>query len=170
MYLRRCYRRKDGKRHAYWALVESYRTARGPRQRVVAYLGELDAQGRVAVQAQAAGTAHVRQQSLDAEPEAQWVEVDLPRVRVERSREFGGPWLGLTLLQRLDLRRVLDAALPPGREEVSWSAMALVLVLGRLCTPSSELQLAAHVAEASAVPELLDERCGGLVSPRTARK
>ena len=44
MYLRRCYRRKDGKRHAYWALVESYRTARGPRQRVVAYLGELEQQ------------------------------------------------------------------------------------------------------------------------------
>ncbi len=155
MYLRRCYRRKDGKRHAYWALVESYRTARGPRQRVVAYLGELDARGRVAVQAQAAGTAHVRQQSLEAEPEPQWVEVDLQRVRVERSREFGGPWLGLTLLQRLDLRRVLDDALPPGREAISWSAMALVLVLGRLCVPSSELQLAAHGVAASAVPELL---------------
>jgi hypothetical protein len=42
MYLRRCYRKKDGKRHGYWALVESYRTARGPRQRMVAYLGEVD--------------------------------------------------------------------------------------------------------------------------------
>src|ERR1700752_3930565 len=39
MYLRRCYRRKDGKRHAYWALVEICRTNRGPRQRVVAWLG-----------------------------------------------------------------------------------------------------------------------------------
>jgi len=44
MYLRRCYRVKDGKRHAYWALVESVRTVRGPRQRVVAYLGELEKQ------------------------------------------------------------------------------------------------------------------------------
>ena len=50
MYLRRCYRQKDGKRHAYWALVESYRTARGPRQGVVAYLGELDEQGWLGVQ------------------------------------------------------------------------------------------------------------------------
>jgi len=41
MYLRRCSRRKDGKRHAYWALVESYRTERGPRQRVVAWLGAM---------------------------------------------------------------------------------------------------------------------------------
>jgi len=50
MYVRRCYRTKNGKRHAYWALVESYRTARGPRQRVVAYLGELDEGGRIGVQ------------------------------------------------------------------------------------------------------------------------
>ena len=42
MYLRRCYRNKDGKRHGYWALVESYRSSRGPRQRVVAYLGEIE--------------------------------------------------------------------------------------------------------------------------------
>ena len=42
MYVRPCYRRKNGKRHAYWALVESYRTERGPRQRVVAYLGDMD--------------------------------------------------------------------------------------------------------------------------------
>src|SRR5208283_1505027 len=49
MYLRRCYRAKDGKRHAYWALVKSVRTQRGPRQQVVAYLGELDEQGRLGV-------------------------------------------------------------------------------------------------------------------------
>jgi hypothetical protein len=49
MYLRRCYRRKDGKRHAYWALVESYRTDRGPRQRVIAWLGVMDEQGRLGV-------------------------------------------------------------------------------------------------------------------------
>jgi len=41
MFLRRCKRKKNGKQHIYWALVESYRTARGSRQRVVAYLGEL---------------------------------------------------------------------------------------------------------------------------------
>ena len=41
MFLRRCERRKSGKHHTYWALVESYRTAKGSRQRVVAYLGEL---------------------------------------------------------------------------------------------------------------------------------
>ena len=43
MFLRRCERKKDGKQHTYWALVESYRTARGSRQRTVAYIGELEA-------------------------------------------------------------------------------------------------------------------------------
>jgi len=41
MFLRRCQRRKDGKVHTYWALVESYRTKKGSRQRVLTYLGEL---------------------------------------------------------------------------------------------------------------------------------
>jgi hypothetical protein len=41
MVLRRCQRRKNGKQHTYWALVQSYRTAQGSRQRVVAYLDEL---------------------------------------------------------------------------------------------------------------------------------
>jgi len=49
MFIRPCYRQKDGKRHAYWSLVESYRSERGPRQRVVAYLGRLDAKGRLGV-------------------------------------------------------------------------------------------------------------------------
>ena len=49
MFIRPCYRNKDGKRHAYWALVESYRTQRGPRQRVVAYLGKLDEAGRLGI-------------------------------------------------------------------------------------------------------------------------
>ena len=46
MFLRRCYRVKNGKKHTYWALVESIRTAKGSRQRVVAYLGELKARER----------------------------------------------------------------------------------------------------------------------------
>ena len=36
MYLRRCRPTKSKKDHVYWELVESYRTERGPRQRVVA--------------------------------------------------------------------------------------------------------------------------------------
>jgi hypothetical protein len=88
VYLRRCYRKKPNKRHAYWALVESYRTARGPRQRVVAYLGEMDEAGRIGVQQ--AAQPKVEQPNLFEKVEAEWVEVDLKRVRVECARQFGG--------------------------------------------------------------------------------
>ena len=86
MYLRRCYRQKDGKRHAYWALVESYRTARGPRQRVVAYLGELDEQGRLGIERVAQPDRAPQADLFDREASQEWVEVDLGGVRVERSR------------------------------------------------------------------------------------
>ena len=91
MYLRRCHRQKDGKRHSYWALVESYRTSRGPRQRVVAYLGEMDAAGRLGLHQQAAGPAALAQRRLFDDVEPQWVEVDLKRIAVERKRAFGVP-------------------------------------------------------------------------------
>ena len=42
MFLRRYTRTKSGKTHSYYALVESMRTDDGPRQRVVAHLGELN--------------------------------------------------------------------------------------------------------------------------------
>jgi transposase len=155
MYVRRCYRQRNGKRHAYWALVESYRTERGPRQRVVAYLGELDERGRVGVQqaAQPISTSQgdVFQQSTSPE----WVEVDIRGVRVERRRQFGGCWLGLGLLRQLGLPELLDELLAQGREEISWSVMTQTLVLGRLVDASSELRLAEHTYEASALSELL---------------
>ena len=154
MFIRPCYRRKNGKRHAYWALMESDRTERGPRQRVVAYLGQLDGQGRLGVQAAAEGR-NEQQQKLFDDARPQWVEVDAARVRVENCRDFGGPWLGLELARQLGLNEFLNQTLPHGREEVPWSVMALVLVLCRLCEPSSELQIAQHFYAQSALPDLL---------------
>lgn len=154
MYLRRCYRRKDGKRHAYWALVQSYRTARGPRQRVVAWLGAMDERGRLGVK-RCAAEEEAPPTSLFGEPAAEWIKVDLKRVRVERKREFGGPWLGLELLRRLDLDQFFAEHMPPGREEIPWPLMAAVLVLGRLCSPSSELGVAERFYASSALGDLL---------------
>jgi transposase len=155
VYLRRCHRQKDGKRHAYWALVESYRTERGPRQRVVAYLGELDERGRLGVQRVAQPGTAPQASLFDRQSSPEWVEVDLRGVRVERSRPFGGGWLGLMLLRQLGLNELLEALMPSGREEIPWSVMTVVLVLGRLLDPSSELHLAEHGYEASALAELL---------------
>jgi transposase len=156
MYLRRCHRAKDGKRHAYWALVKSVRTAKGPRQEVVAYLGDLDEAGRLGVQRAAGGEDSAAvQPELFGAPPARYVEVDVSGIVVEGMRKFGGPWLALQLIDKLGLKGELDRLMPPGREDVPWSIMALVLVICRLCDPSSELRIAEHWYERSALPDLL---------------
>lgn len=154
MYLRRCYRKKDGKRHAYWALVKSRRTARGPRQQVVAYLGGLEEAARLGVQ-EAADPHSQTQRELFTHTEPEWVAVDVKRLRVERSLMFGGAWLGHRILSKLGVVEFLQQSMPRGREQISWPAMAMVLVLGRLCDPSSELHLAEQSYEASALSDLL---------------
>jgi transposase len=155
MYLRRCHRAKDGKRHAYWALVKSVRTAKGPRQEIVAYLGDLDEAGRLGVQQAASGGDDSEQQKLFDTTQSRYVEVDLSGVEVEEMRQFGGPWLALQLIGKLGLKGELDRLMPAGREDVPWSIMSLVLVICRLCDPSSELRIAEHLYERSAMPDLL---------------
>ena len=156
MFIRPCYRRKNGKRHAYWALVESYRTARGPRQRTVAYLGQVNPPARLRVKQAAEGGAD-QQAGLFNEDEAEpdWVVVDAKRIRVERCVDFGGPWLSLWLMRRLGLPGLLEKVVPAGREDIGWSSMALVLVLSRLCRPSSELYIAEHLYKQTAIADLL---------------
>jgi DDE family transposase len=155
MFIRPIHVKKNGKRYAYWALVESYRSERGPRQRVVAHLGRLDEKGRLGVKQAAEGKTRDGQGRLFENVEAEWVEVDASRVRVEHSRGFGGPWLGLELVDRIGLKGFLDRTLSRGREEIGWSVMALVLVLSRLCEPSSELHIAEHFYRDSALGDLL---------------
>lgn len=154
MYLRRCHRDRDGKRFGYWALVESYRTERGPRQRVVAYLGDLDEGGRLGV-ALAAGELKANQSSLFSPVAPDWVEIDASRVRVERAVDFGGAWLGLEVAKRVGLVEFLTETMGTGREAAPWPLMALVLVLCRLCDASSELSIAETLYERSALPDLL---------------
>src|SRR5579863_4119163 len=150
MFIRQCQRVVNGKRQAYWALVESYRTVRGPRQRVVAWLGKLDEAGRLGVQqaAESSGTdarcgngaAGARQRTLfdeeSTQTEPRWVEVNTAGIRVENCRRFGGPWLALELIRRLQLDEFLQREIPDGREQVSWSLSALILVVARLLEPS----------------------------------
>jgi transposase len=156
MFIRQCFRTKNGKRRAYWALVESYRTERGPRQRVVAWLGSLDEEGRLGVRQAAAGhLGEARQQTLFAETSPRWVKVDASAVRVENCRQFGGPWLACELIRRLRLDDFLRRVMPRGREQVPWTLSSLVLVIARLCEPSSELHIAEQWYAKTALPELL---------------
>lgn len=155
MFIRPCYRNKDGKRHAYWALVESYRTERGPRQRVVAYLGQLDEAGRLGLRNAAEQRSDQRQQQLFDDAQPLWVKVNARAVRVENCRQFGGPWLALELIRKLGLHDFLKQTLPSGREDVPWSLTALILIIARLCEPSSELHIAEHFYRHTALADLL---------------
>lgn len=156
MYLKRCGQTRAARDGVYWELVESYRTKHGPRQQVVAYLGEVGQATRHGVQQVATGKGDSWQSRLfDEEGEPEWVEVDTKRVHAERVRDFGGYWLGLEVADRLGLVSLLDKLLPEGREDVPWSMMVLTLVLMRLCEPSSELRIAEHLYERSSLVDLL---------------
>jgi transposase len=172
MFIRQFFQTQNGRRNAYWALVESYRTASGPRQRIVAWLGKLDEAGRLGVQVAAehtndphastatpCGPAQLElafdEEGNDPSVEPRFVEVDVHAVRVENLKQFGGPWLALELVRRLRLDTFLERVLPQGREQVPWSLSALILVVARLLDPSSELYTAEQWYPKTALPELL---------------
>lgn len=83
--------KKNGKRNIYWQLVESVRTARGPRQKVVAYLGALEEKKCRGVKHAAEERDFPEHPSLFADDETEYIEVDSKRIRVENCRDFGGP-------------------------------------------------------------------------------
>jgi transposase len=166
MFLRRYERKKNGKPHTYWALVESYRTAKGSRQRVVAYLGELSAaeqDGWAKLGSHLNGQAPARrpQRSLfdppccDQPQDDEPLLVKLSSIRLEQPRDFGEVWLAWGLWRMLGLDGLLETLIEPGRELVSWPAMAAVLTIGRFCEPSSELHIADTWYRRTALEELL---------------
>ncbi len=158
MYLRHTTRRKDGKVHTYWRLVRSMRVGRKVVQQTVAHLGELDAQGRARAKALAHAILGTREQSDLFSPPAdsdEVIPVRLHRLRLERGRTFGNVWLGWTLWRALRLDALLERLMPTGRETVPWATMAAVLVLARLCEPSSELHIAEDWYRQTALEDLL---------------
>jgi len=137
---------------------------------VVAYLGGLGEAARLGVwKAADKRNESAGQPELFSTPPTRWVEVDFSAVRVEGTRDFGGPWLALQLIGKLGLKAALDRLMPAGREEVPWSIMSLVLVICRLCEPSSELRIAEHLFERSALADLLGVRAGKVNDDRLYR-
>lgn len=169
MYLRHTTVTKRGKTHTYWRLVRSVRRGRTVRQETVAQLGELDDQGRLAARALAQRLAGVERQPglFDDELPDQPIPVDLRGLRLERGRRFGDVWLAARLWQAVGLDRLLEELLPRGREDVPWATMAAVLVIARLCEPSSELHIAEDWFRRTALDDVLgvseakvnDDRC-----------
>ena len=166
MFLRRNRRIVDGECYEYWTLVRTVRTAKGPRQEVVASLGKepgLESQTRHGWE-QVADLLEGHQpkpvqgqlgQSLEEAPQAQWAQVDLRGVRVERVRDFGQIYLALALWRRLGLHKLLEKIIEPGREEVPWELTACILTVARFCGQRSELEVAHRWYADSALEDLL---------------
>jgi hypothetical protein len=100
-------------------------------------------------------TGFWQSQLFDEEGDPEWVEVDTKRVRVGRVRDFGGYWLGLQVIEKLQLTAFLEGTMPHGREDIDWSLMGLTLVLMRLCEPSSELCIVDDLYERSPLADFL---------------
>lgn len=178
-FLKRSRRWKNGCFYESWAIVESVRTAKGPRQRTIATLGkalEFEKEERtgwedVVDQLSGRSIPRSRQSGLfEARSDApEWAAVDLRRVRVERLRRFGDVLLALTLWKRLRLDVFFDENLPSGREEIPWSLVACLHTLARFCEPSSDLAIAESFYRKTALGDLLGIRMEKIYDNRLYR-
>jgi len=91
----------------------------------------------------------------DTKSEPEWVEIDTANVRVENQLDFGGPWLALELIRTIQLDRLFESVMRRGEEDIPWAKMAMVLAICRLCNPSSELFIAEHYYQTTAMSDLL---------------
>jgi hypothetical protein len=166
MFLRQTIRKKDGKEHRYFSVVENRRVADGRVvQRHLLYLGEVnDSQERAwrkSIEVFDEGAAETRTLSLFPEdrcegllPDASIVRLRLSQTRLCRPRQWGACWLALTLWRELQLDRFW-ARLPMSRKGTRWDAVLLVLTAYRLLAPGSEWCLHREWFERSALADLL---------------
>jgi hypothetical protein len=181
MFLRRNRRRVDGETYDYWTLVRTVRTAKGPRQEVVATLGKTpgldegnrrgweDITGLLEGRSPKPQQGQLGQPLAQAPPPPQWAQVDLRGVSVERVRDFGQVYLALSLWRRLGLHQVLEQIIAPGREEVSWELTACILTIARFCGQKSELEVAERWYADSALEDLLGVAFGQINESRLYR-
>lgn len=153
MFLRRTERKKDGKTHTYWNIVESKRLDGGRVvQRHVLYLGEINSSQaeawRKAIEVFDEDAGRARTLSLFPEErcdavaaDAAVVHVRLSELQLHRPRQWGACWLAGQLWRDLDLDRFWAERLPPNRKGTRWDQILQVLVSYRLLAPGSEWKL-----------------------------
>ena len=166
MFLKCSERRKDGKTHRSWSVVESHRYAGGKiAQRHVLYLGEINDSQRLAWERSLAvfdePSDATRQLALfpsDRTPPAGGtpaVQVRLDALRLEHPRQWGACWLADQLWRTLHLDDFFGARLPVSRKDTDWEKILRVLVIYRLLAPGSEWRLHRHWFSTTALPDLL---------------
>lgn len=167
MFLRCSHRKKNGKEHSYWSLVENRRLADGRvAQRHVLYLGEInDAQERAwarSIEVFADGDPRPQTLALFAEDrvaaagqEASIVRLKLGELSVHRPRQWGACWLALQVWKELGLDRFWSRRLASSRKGTRWDQVLTVLAAYRLISPGSEWRLHRQWFDASAMADLL---------------
>ncbi|HJZ14209.1 MAG TPA: IS1634 family transposase [Stellaceae bacterium] len=167
MFLRKTPRKKDGKTHDYWSVVENKRVAGGRVvQRHVLYLGEINssqaAGWRKAIEVLDDDAGHPRTLALFPEqrctgvaPDASVVQLRLADMQLCRPRQWGACWLAGQLWQALELDRFWADRLPPSRKGTHWDQVLQVLVSYRLIAPGSEWKLHREWFGNSAMANLL---------------
>jgi len=165
MYLKCRKRKKDGKEHRYWSVVESVRTKQGVSKRQVLYLGEINdaqrAQWCSALEVLDGKDGSHCQMSLfpsDRKPPkeiANAVQVDLNRMELHRPRQWGACWLALELWEQLRLDGFWGPLLPPSRKGTEWLNVLKTLVCYRWIDPGSEWRLDTEWFKNTAMKDLL---------------
>ena len=167
MFLRKTPRKKDGKTHDYWSVVENKRVAGGRVvQRHVLYLGEINssqaAVWRKAIEVLDDDAGHPRTLALFPEdrcagiaPDTSVVQLRLSDMRLCRPRQWGACWLAGQLWRELELDRFWADRLPPSRKGTQWDQVLQVLVSYRLIAPGSEWKLHRDWFGKSAMVDLL---------------
>jgi len=167
MFLRCHQRKKNGKQHRYWSVVESRRLNNGhPAQRQVHYLGEIndsqEAAWRKTIEIFDEEKRQPQQASLfpDDRPipadEVNALSLVMSELRLLRPRSFGDCWLGCLLWRELGLERFWQERLGAERGGVPWEKVVQLLAVNRLCEPGSELAVHRHWFLGSAMDELLE--------------
>jgi hypothetical protein len=168
MFLRATTRKKDGKEHRYYSVVENTRVSGGRvLQRHVLYLGEINSSQerawRRSIEVLDEAKQVARTLSLFPEdrcegviPDESIVRLKLTQLRLERPRQWGACWLTLELWQKLGLDEFWSERLAPSRKGTRWDQVLFVLVAYRLLSPGSEWRLYRHWFERSALGDLLD--------------
>jgi hypothetical protein len=179
MFLRRYTRTKGGKKPTYYARVESVRTESGPRQHVVAYLGELNHDQerrwqRTVVFHNRQGEDRQLRLFPDAEAvplpdDPEVVQIRLGSVGWTNPRRFGDVWLGLWLWKFLHLDEIVDRHVPQGKETVRPADIVAIEVINRLCGPCSEFALAEHWYRSTALEDLLGVPVSAVTKDRLYR-
>jgi len=166
MFLRFTTRKKNGKEHRYYSLVENRRVASGRVvQRHALYLGEINDRQQEAWrktieifeegQARPRTVALFPEERLGAVADADIVRIRLSQLSLHRPRQWGGCWLSSQLWEQLGLDRFWAQRLPPSRKGTRWDWVLQVLVTYRLLEPGSEWRLYRHWFEHSAMADLL---------------